>query len=416
MSTAETSDDKQKAAEASSPAPAVKAAAEPPQPQSVYAQLPQGALWPGWANQSMIHNAWSYRPPPPLPPPPPLAIPADKTKDDVSGGTKNPATLKPYSHMMTNSSRTAASSRRLPLSRGSTPANKRKRQKTVLELQEALKIAEAKIPKPDSVRRRRFRSNFVSMMKQLVAYKERHGDCDVPARLSKESPYRNLARWMDDVRYQYRWVLANGEDSNVHLTASHMAQLVDVGFDFSVLKRTATPPTSWEERIEQCRAFLEKHGHLKIPTSHPILGTWCAAVRAHYKRLHVDGGSTKGPLTPSREEQLTDMGFVWLAGHRMPDSTWKNRKTWDERFQEYLAFYKEHGHGYVRQNERGLGSWGSHQRNLYKKYKAGQKVELNAARVKQLEEAGFVWDASVLCGGSKATRAIVMQSSNTNAL
>lgn len=172
------------------------------------------------------------------------------------------------------------------------------------------------------------------------------------------------------------------------MTTERLVKLTDIGFVFSLRPDGFT---SWEDRMEQCKQFLAQHGHLQIPKHHPELGSWTQQMRWYYKR-NLEG--KKSSLTKERQEQLDDMGFVWLVGKRLP--TVLNPKTWDERLAEFQDFLKIHGHPFVPQHmEGGLGGWVSRQRyeyNLMTKQRPCN--QMTPEKALKLAHAGFAFDAS----------------------
>jgi hypothetical protein len=227
---------------------------------------------------------------------------------------------------------------------------------------------------------------FDAMMQQLRAYKATHGDCLVPNLRIKTAPAYKLGLWVEQMRHQYR-LLKRG-DEKAYLSMPQMVQLVDIGFVFSARPTFIT----WEERIEQCHAFIAEHGHLHIPLTNPILGQWCRTTRSSFK---LNAESKPTALTPERQKQLDALGFVWLAGRRMKERDYKSNKSWSERFQEFCLYKTEHGHPFVPQHwEGGLGSWVARQRQQYRKLNTGLKSEITAEMALQLSTAGFAFDAS----------------------
>jgi hypothetical protein len=237
---------------------------------------------------------------------------------------------------------------------------------------------------------------FDVMIQQLQAYKATHGDCLVSIPQSKTSPTYKLALWVEQMRRQYS-LLKRGDES-AYLSMPQMVQLIEIGFAFS-LRPTFN---SWEERIEQCHAFIAQHGHLNIPRTDPVLGQWCSTTRTSYKR---NTESKHTALTPVRQQQLDALGFVWLAGRRMPEKFFESRKPWADRFQEFCLYKIEHGHPFVPQHlEGGLGGWVCEQRVQYRKLHKGQKSQMTQEKALQLSTAGFAFDASSIRRTPKSAR------------
>ena len=125
-------------------------------------------------------------------------------------------------------------------------------------------------------------------IEELRAYKEKYGNFNVP-QASKEYPGLNV--WCNKKKHAKR----NGK-----LNPEIEASLDEIGFVWE---------TRTEERIEQLRAFKEKHGHCDVPSSqyhypeeYPGLYTWITNNRA---------AKRKGNINSETEEALDEMGFVW---------------------------------------------------------------------------------------------------------
>ena len=76
-------------------------------------------------------------------------------------------------------------------------------------------------------------------------------------------------------------------------------------------------------------------------------------------------------LSDSPQNDLIEVGFVFRAGKI---TNWRTleRKSWDDRFRELLAFKEEHGHTLVPQLSGPLGGWVKDQRTGYRRMKKGQ--------------------------------------------
>lgn len=217
---------------------------------------------------------------------------------------------------------------------------------------------------------------------KLKAYHAEHGHTMVP------SKKHELGTWVHIQRREYRKLRA-GEKSR--LTFDRMRRLSDLGFVWIVRKKDYT---TWDERIQQLREFLEAHGHLKVPVSHPILGDFVSHTRNGYAKL-LSGRPTS--LTKEKVSQLESIGFVFLAGKRLGERRGPNR-TWEERFRDLEAFKERHGHVVVPQAYRedpSLGEWVHKQRRMYKQLRKGETNNnaLTPERAFRLTELGFVFDA-----------------------
>ena len=128
---------------------------------------------------------------------------------------------------------------------------------------------------------------------------------------------------------------------------------------------------SWEIRFQELVAYKEEHGDCLVPyiwRENKGLGLWVSNQRARKDRLDTQ-----------KIKRLDEIGFVWN----------KYEKLWGDRYQELIAYQKEHNDCMVPQSwekNKLLGTWVSEQRSLRKEDK------LDAEKIKQLDELGFVWD------------------------
>jgi hypothetical protein len=118
----------------------------------------------------------------------------------------------------------------------------------------------------------------------------------------------------------------NGSTSSVHLDAIHQKS-------GNKRKRTA-PSQSFDDRFNDLMAFKAKYDHCNIPLTgdNASLGKWCSERRSSYKKIQ----NNQKPHMKLSDEQiqcLKDAGFKWsLQG------------TFDERFNDLMAFKATHGH------------------------------------------------------------------------
>jgi Helicase associated domain len=100
----------------------------------------------------------------------------------------------------------------------------------------------------------------------------------------------------------------------------------------------------------------------------------------------------KSSMTDERWDALDDLGFEFE-----PKSM--KEKMWLERFEEMKQYQMKNGHCRVPRSVKPLGKWVNHQREGYKDYKRGSKVNSNGGqarkmtkeRVELLEAIGFEW-------------------------
>jgi len=214
---------------------------------------------------------------------------------------------------------------------------------------------------------------------ELEEYRKEHGTCEVPP--SQHTP---LSYWVTQQHKEYQKVQ---EGKTSRLTLQKVQQLTDLGFVFRQVAKSFT----WEQRIDQLRKYKEKHGHTRVPKSDPTLGVFVNRQRYEYSKYKSNRPST---MNESRLRDLEELDFVFVAGKKMDHVDFKNKKSWEQRYDELLGFRETYGHAVVPQSFPGLGEWVHSQRLYYKKLKAGKKSPLTQDRVLKLADVGFVFDAT----------------------
>jgi len=204
---------------------------------------------------------------------------------------------------------------------------------------------------------------------------------------------RSLYNWITAQRFECR-KLKKGKPSK--MTAHRMLKLNELGFNFRL--NLGTGYLRWPKRLEKLRKYKETHGHLNIPVSDVELGSFVRRARVDYAKF-LDG-NTDVAMNEERVKELEALGFVFTNGKRRPRIMGKDGKlmaapsmTWQERFEELLAFKDEYKHCLVPQKtESGLGHWVHKQRSNYKLLRAEKKSPMNADKALKLTEAGFVFE------------------------
>jgi predicted helicase len=192
---------------------------------------------------------------------------------------------------------------------------------------------------------------------QLVAYKERFGDCDVPKGWPENVSF---AAWVSMQRVLY---------GHKKLSAERIARLEAVGFVWSMRD------SQWEEMFEALSAYKKRFGNCNVPQRWPEnteLGKWCHTQRYAYK------GRVRSALNAERIVRLEALGFIWDTLDR----------AWEKMFQNLVEYKKRFGDCNVPQRwseNPALGRWCFTQRVNYR------KGELSSTRAARLEEVGFVW-------------------------
>ena len=189
----------------------------------------------------------------------------------------------------------------------------------------------------------------------LVAYKQTHSDCNVPAGWKENS---KLASWLADQREAYR---------NNRLFRYRVDALEQLGVVWN------QEDVVWQEMFAALAAYKQTHGDCYVPArwkEHVKLAEWCARQRKAYRnnKLPVD-----------RVQRLEQLGFV---GNR-------NEIVWQEMFAALAAYKEAHGECNVPQKWRDnprLGNWCTTQRTAYR------LNNLSSDRLQRLKELGFRFD------------------------
>ena len=193
------------------------------------------------------------------------------------------------------------------------------------------------------------------MFAELERYKERFGDCDVPAKWT-ENP--ELGSWV---------AIQRAFERRARLSAERKKRLDELGFNW-------VPRDSvWETMFAELMRYRDKHGHCNVPdgwAENPQVATWVGNQRAVQKR---------GKLSSARKVRLDELGFDWDAF----DSVW------EMKFAELNRFKDKHGHCNVPAQwaqDPQLGRWVRRQRV------SKRTAQLSAERKKRLDALGFDWE------------------------
>jgi len=206
--------------------------------------------------------------------------------------------------------------------------------------------------------------------KELKKYKERFGDCDVPANWPEN---KELAQW---VRYQRSYYKRNSLDKDL------FEKLEDIGFTFEqkniILKsRQKTKKEKWIKSFGELRTHKEQYGVCNSITNCPEnkqLEDWISRQRTAYKRGQLDNDQVKC---------LETLGFIWDPLQSL----------WEMRFEELKEYKEKFGDCKVPgiyPEKKQLGVWVNNQRVNYRKKK------LNKDQIKRLEDIDFIWNINEL--------------------
>jgi Helicase associated domain len=216
-------------------------------------------------------------------------------------------------------------------------------------------------------------SKWRDRLRELVRYKERYGDCNVPFQFKED---QRLANWVLKQRKLYR----KGE-----LSPRRVRQLDDAGFMWTSYRRV-----TWEQRFDQLRLYRQRHGTTVVSEdrgvrgvaggggggirvlSPPPIDADTVALAQWVKKQRTT--QRKKEMGPERVAMLDSIGFVW----DVEDSSWEGR------FLELVQFVRAHG-TYVNPKDAGLKGWVYRQRYKY------HENALSDDKRRKLDAIGFQW-------------------------
>lgn len=144
---------------------------------------------------------------------------------------------------------------------------------------------------------------------------------NVPARFAEN---RKLGIWVSAQRQQKK-LLDTATDTKPNrstpLTQERIKLLDDIGFTWTIRSRDSLGE-SWNQRLEELRAFQREHGNCLVPSRYPPnpeLGIWVGTQRTQY-RLFMKAKEAGRPSTSAMNEeriaQLEELGFVSIERQR----------------------------------------------------------------------------------------------------
>ncbi len=247
------------------------------------------------------------------------------------------------------------------------------------------------------------------MIFQLLLYKARMGDVNVP---DNDSRYRPLYNWLQTQREHYT-LYQQDETSSALLNADRVAVLESID-----IQCTLQGNMIWQKNYDDLVAYKNEHGDVRVPRHYvkaPHLYLWVTDQRKQCK-ARLEGKPSA--MTAERMAKLDQLGFVWQ---------FRDRMDWNERFEKLLEYKKEvryflaltttdrsnsshsfllsviyprppffsqNGHCVVPQNytkSNALGKWVAKQREQYCRYQEGKHSFLTEERIDLLNSIGFVW-------------------------
>lgn len=160
-------------------------------------------------------------------------------------------------------------------------------------------------------------------------------------------------------------------------------------------KANKGPRTSWNARLDECKAFRKKFGHCKIPTNNKdnkSLGIWVQETRRNFK-LAMQGKDPRHRLTDDQIAKLDEIGFHW-GWTPDPNASPESDASWEANFAKLQEYKESHGNFDVPMEGEflSLAKWARAQRNQNNLRVTKRKTFITKKRVNKLDEIGFDWD------------------------
>lgn len=209
--------------------------------------------------------------------------------------------------------------------------------------------------------RRRNKQSWDDSYLELVAFRQKHGHCNVPHYLEDYSLARSGSRDKKRVK----------DD----LQQDQIARLNQIGFNWS--KKIARFEQRWKDQFQELKKYKGRHWDTKVPITDPQIGQWVSSQRKSYHR---------GTLCQDRREKLDEVGFIWTIHSAYERDMSLSVSKWRDMFAMLVEFHREHGHCLVPRfyKDNKLRNWVWNQRTKLKKGRIPENHK------KLLDEIGFV--------------------------
>ncbi len=215
------------------------------------------------------------------------------------------------------------------------------------------------------------KATFEERLDQLIAYKAKYGNLQVSAKLD-----RSLNLFCANIRAVRRH--PDRLNQICRLSEEKIKALDDIGFDWNPSRH---PVRSFEERIQQLKAYKQEHGTLKVSQkTDQNLATFCANMRKKHPRKQND----MEKLNEEQVQALDDIGFDWDAQ--------AEQSSFDMRILQLKAYKEKHGHLKVSAKiDEGLAKFCVNVRQRHPDKPNRQKT-LSQEKVMALDDIGFDWN------------------------
>ena len=210
---------------------------------------------------------------------------------------------------------------------------------------------------------------FEQRMDDLQAYKEKHRHTNV-----KKNENKCLYQFCVDMRHARN----NPEKSNWAINEERIASLDALGFDWAATARGAK---SFEQRIEDLRAYKEKNGHVNVKKRDKTLYGFCSQIR--HARKYPEKSTTL--INEERIASLNALGFEWTVKER------RAMKSFEQRIEDLRAYKEKNGHVNVkRSDDKSLYKFCCNIRHTHNNPEKSN-MAINDDRIASLDALGFNW-------------------------
>jgi hypothetical protein len=155
---------------------------------------------------------------------------------------------------------------------------------------------------------RKGKTKFDDRLKDLMAFKEEFGHCNVPQTRSRNNKHYSLGFWCRNMRQSYKDI-KGGRIPRSKLSEPDIKLLENASFEWNIYKK-------FDERFKDLMAFKAEFGHCNVPKTqsrnykHYSLGSWCNEMRQSYKDIKK-GGMPRCKLSKPDIKRLEKAGFKW---------------------------------------------------------------------------------------------------------
>jgi hypothetical protein len=223
--------------------------------------------------------------------------------------------------------------------------------------------------------------SFEQRYKELIAFIDEFGHCNVPCKYSVDPSFGN---WCGTMRFSYNQI-QQGRTPKYNLTQDQIERLEEIGLYGNLLVGR-----HFSNAVMILKHSIPSIGHCNVPCEYsvdPSLGKWCGVMRYEYSYNKIQQGQTPTTnLTPDQIQRLDEIGFIW----KFRDYG----RTFEQRCHDLEAFKSEFRHCNVSRTylaDPSLGNWCSRMRGDYNEIQQGQapRKNLTPDQIERLEEIGF---------------------------